>query len=63
MKYVLVLIVIVNFENMELVHNSYSSKEECMAQIPIIKQDVKLINKNLYPLEISSITCMPEKPQ
>lgn len=61
MKFLLIVVLIVNYEQMEVISDTYPSLEECQKQIPLIKEDVKSINKNTFPVELVSATCVEEK--
>lgn len=61
MKFVLIVVLMVNWQEMEIVSDTYPSKEECEKQIPVIREDVKSINKNAFPLEVVSAICMESK--
>lgn len=61
MKSILIVVVVLNFHHMEVISESYPSMEECLVQKPLVRESVKSINEHLYPLQLISVSCVPEK--
>jgi len=61
MKTILIVVLIFNYNDMEIVSESYPTMTECLLQKPLIRESVKSINDNLYPLKLVSVSCVPEK--
>lgn len=58
MKWILLVVFIVNDNTFETVQEVYPTLESCKAQIEPIKEDTKLVNKYAFPIEVQSAQCI-----